>query len=117
MVEIIQNWLTEQNVNETLSVYITYAIFTIAVIILSLMANYIAKRFLLTAVSFFIKKSKTKWDDILVERKFFSRLSHLAPALVIYFTAYFFGEMEIVIQRLAMVYMMLAGLLVIYSFF
>lgn len=116
MFEIIRSWLIGINVSEELAVYISYTVLSVSIIILSFIVNYIAKRFLLAVISVVIKKSKTEWDDILLKRKVFSRLSHLAPALVFYFSAYLFGEFEFVIQRFSQVYIMLAGLLVIFSF-
>jgi miniconductance mechanosensitive channel len=51
-----------------------------------------------------------------LEHRFFSRLSHLAPALVIYFAAYLFAPIMGAIQRVSTAYMVLAGVLVINAF-
>jgi len=71
---------------------------------------------LLTGVRYFVKKSRTTWDDVLVERKVFTRLSHLAPALVIYFSAPLFSSIESILLRFSMIYMIVVGVLVINSF-
>ena len=89
----------------------------ILIFLLAWLANVIAKRVLLTGVSFLVKRTSTNWDDYLERRKVFSRLSHLAPALVIYVTAgAFSGTVEVFLQRVSVVYMLLAGVLVINSF-
>lgn len=112
----IKDWLLQNGVSDWLAHYLSWAGVILAVAILSFVSNYIAKKFLLVGITYFVKKSKTKWDDALLQRKVFTRLSHFAPALVIYFTAYLFGPAKDVIQRLAQVYMALAGILVINAF-
>ena len=57
----------------------------IGICIIAFIANFITKNFILRAIKHIIKKSKTSWDDILIERKVLRRLSHLAPALIFYF--------------------------------
>lgn len=116
MVEILKNWFIEIGVSESLAEYLGTFGVAVAIIILAILANYIAKKILLAAVSYIVRKSRTRWDDALAERRVFIRLSHLAPALVIYFTAYLFPAVQDTIQRLSMVYMILVGVLVINSF-
>ncbi len=53
------------------------------VLILAWAANFIAKRVILQAVKTVVKRSRITWDDALLESGVFTRLSHLAPALVI----------------------------------
>ena len=82
----------------------------------------IAKKVLLAAIHSFVRKSKTDWDDILVEKKVFSRLSHFAPAMVIYSTASLvagegvFAGTDFVFQKAAVLYMLLVGASVWTSF-
>ena len=56
----------------------------ILIIVLSVLANVLAKHLLLTALSRFITKTKTTWDDDFLKHHFFDRLAQFAPALVIY---------------------------------
>lgn len=60
-------------------------IFFTGVLLFSLLVNYIAKKIILTVVIRLVNKTKTKWDDILLKRKVFTRLSQLAPILIIYY--------------------------------
>lgn len=58
---------------------------TVAVIILAAwLADMITKKTLLSVISKVAARSKTVWDDILVEKKFFHRLAHFIPILVVY---------------------------------
>lgn len=89
----------------------------IGICVLAYIANYVAKNFILRAVEGLIRKSKTDWDDILVERKVLRRLSHIAPALIFYFLVplLFKGNesVKILTQRLASIYMLGCGLLTV----
>lgn len=116
MVEIFRNWLIDIGVSESPALYLGWVGIALAILILAYAANYIAKRFLLAGVSYFVKKTKTKWDDVLLKRKVFTRLSHFAPALIIYGTAYLFETAQGFIERLAIIYMIFAGILVINAF-
>ena len=61
-----------------------YSLISLLIIVgLGWVANFFVKRFVLGLVRSVIKKSKTSIGELLVEQKFFHRLSHLAPAFVI----------------------------------
>lgn len=56
----------------------------VIIIVLALVANYIAKKFILGLIEHFASKTNAQWDDVLVKRKFFINLFHFVPPLVIY---------------------------------
>ncbi len=88
-------------------------------LVLAFIANYLAKRFILKLVEHFASKSSTKWDDVLVKRKFFRRLSHFAPALIIYLMSSVFFENDtaiLITRRIAEIYMLFAAVLTIEAF-
>jgi len=59
------------------------------IIIIIWLAHYIT-RIILTHIAIRIaRRTKTKWDDFLVKREVFSWIAHLAPALILYYTANF----------------------------
>ena len=58
---------------------------TLLILVLAWLVNQLAKGFMLRFLRFCIKNSKTQWDDKLVQRNLFHRLSHLAPIIVISF--------------------------------
>jgi len=95
-------------------------LFFIGALALAYAANFIAKRVLLRLIEQVAKRSKTVWDDILVKRKVFSRLSQLVPAVVIYATAAFvFRGYPVVIEMVqlaAKIYMAVVALLVADAF-
>ncbi|MEE9441637.1 MAG: mechanosensitive ion channel domain-containing protein [candidate division Zixibacteria bacterium] len=110
MQEYIQNWLTGLGFSEALSVISSWIMLALGLIILAAIANLAARRILVSIISYVVKRSKTQWDDILLRHKVFSRLSHLAPALVLYFCADFFPEISVYLKRFSVAYMALTGM-------
>ena len=111
--QILLNW----ELNEDIAAFITISIYLCIMLLLALIANYIAKKIILAAIHKFIKKSKNDWDDALQKRHVFQRFSHLAPAIVIYSLApvFFAGFDRIImlLQKVSYIYLVLIGLLVI----
>lgn len=105
----------------TYSIIASKTVLITAVVLLSFIVHLIAKNILLSAIRKIVKKTKTKWDDILVERGLFNRLAHIAPVLVLYYAvAFIFPELNTVtaiLQRIilscmiAIVLLMLSSLL------
>ena len=90
------------------------------VILLSWFSNIIAKAIILKVVTRIVKKTAVTWDDIFLEQKVFTRLSHFAPALVIWFMAAWalkaYPSWFLVVQKLTYIYMVIIGMVVINSF-
>lgn len=76
-------WLTSRGVETAWAETAARIIALTGMIVLAIAANWIAKRVILRALQFVTKRSRFMWDDTLVEAGVFTRLSHLAPALVI----------------------------------
>lgn len=116
MIGRLDHWLVEQGVAESISGYLSWLLLAVAILLLAVVANLIARRVLLGAVAYLVSRTKTKWDDALLHHKVFVRASHIAPALVIYFAAYLLPPLQEYLQRFSMVYMIFAGMLVLNSF-
>ncbi len=82
--ELLHIWLLDHGLGENLAFYVAHAIAVVAVLSLSLGANFVAKRYIISALTYVISRSKTSWDDAVLRQKVLSRMAHLAPALVIY---------------------------------
>ncbi|MFH2037778.1 MAG: mechanosensitive ion channel domain-containing protein [Candidatus Zixiibacteriota bacterium] len=117
MVENITDIITGWGVNESVALYIGWFAIIMAILVLSIITNYIAKKILLVGITRIIRKTKISWDDALLEHNVFTRLSHIAPALVIYFSAELFSpNLRNYIQRFSTVYMFLTGWFVLSAF-
>lgn len=90
--EYITQFLTSYGIDNRYLELLKELIVIGIVILLSITVNYITK-FIIKKVIFRIaQKTPTTWDDILVKKKVFTRLSHIAPAIIIYY----FGALALV---------------------
>jgi len=79
--------LQEIGQSDWISTTTARALVLLLVLLLALAAHLATRRVLLTTVRRLVKRSRTQWDDKMVERRVFFRLSHLVPALVIHLLA------------------------------
>ncbi len=116
MLDYLQNWLADLGLNPVLIKTINYFLTAFIVLIVSFVVNKATKKWVLAVIYHLIKKSSSTWDNKLVERNVFWRLSHITPAFVIYFSAHLFPDITDLIQRLAAAYMLVIALLVLEAF-
>jgi miniconductance mechanosensitive channel len=91
-------------------------IYNITVIfVFAMISWFAAKRLLLRTVKYFVGKTKNKWDDVLYEKKVFSRLANIAPAVVVYWFAPVFQSIESGLKRATVAYMVLVVMFVFKS--
>lgn len=88
----LTDWLIGLGVEETSTMYLKLVILLFILFIISYVTNLIVKKILIRSIRLVIKKTKTVWDDALVENKVFISLSHIAPAIVIYLTTPYIFE-------------------------
>lgn len=109
MYQIIYQKILNQGLSEVQSGSITSAILIIGILLVSVIADKIIKKYILEIINNIVKKTKFKWDDVLVEEKVFEKFSHLLPAIIIYNLSYLpFPGKEgfiIFIQRICSAYM------------
>ncbi len=96
--EIIQNWL---NVNSSYAQLVGFAGVFIAATLIYLIAKFV----ILFVIEKFIQKTRTKWDDALVEHKIFNKLIMLIPLLIIHSSTNLYPSATIFIQRVTMALM------------
>ncbi len=114
-------WLVSQGVHNNLAVIISNYCWIIVIAILAAIAYYAARNILYNFLKRLVKKSKNQFDDILLEKKFFKRLSYFAPAIVFYkvtplVVSHLPGFVNMV-EKSTEIYMMFAGVLVIDALF
>ena len=87
----------------------------LAVAVAAWVANWVAKRIIVRVVRAVILRTRITWDDLLVEHEVFEKLSHLAPALVLHAAGALLltdpdqAHYALLVRRLAIVWMILAG--------
>jgi miniconductance mechanosensitive channel len=117
-------WFKEFFISAGFSYSFSSFLSTIALVLivlsLSWLSNLIAKVVILQVVTRIVKKTTSTWDDIFLEQKVFSRLSHLAPALVIWFMAGWalkaYPLWLIAVHKLTYIYLVIVGTIVLNSF-
>jgi miniconductance mechanosensitive channel len=120
MLENLEKWLISQGINElyadTVKLFIVFAI----IALLAVLAYFITKRVILFIVYRISKKTKTIFDDILVEKKVFHRLAHFIPAFIIYQSVVLplaeYPKMLALVQKASQIYMFIVGLAVLLAF-
>jgi len=117
-------WLKDIFINSglsySLSSFLSTAGLVLIVLFLSWFSNLVVKMIILKIVTRIVKRTTSTWDDIFLEQKVFTRLSHFAPALVIWSMAGWalkaFPGWMAVVQKLTYIYMVLVGMVVVISF-
>lgn len=84
MLDVLTNWIIDQGLEVTMANYLARGLILILIITLSFIAYLLAKHFILKALTAIISRTDTQWDDMILKKKVFNRLAHLAPGIVIY---------------------------------
>ncbi|HAF28683.1 MAG TPA: mechanosensitive ion channel protein MscS [Bacteroidales bacterium] len=92
----------------------------LSLIIITFLAYFITKKILINVIRSFVKKTKVAWDDIILNQKILRRVSHLIPALIIYFFSknglIEYPQISNFIQTCSYIYIILIGMLILDSF-
>ena len=104
------------------------ALASAVIAVLAVLANFLGKRIIRGILHPMVRRTRTHWDDVLLERKVFERFSHLAPAALVWLLApSIFGGVDrstfdavdgaavdvaavVFLRRAALIYMVVAGL-------
>lgn len=116
----LRDLLAGANLGNVASSVISAASLIIIVLIVSWLSNQLAKTVILRIIARIVRLTESKWDDIFLEQKVFTRLSHLAPALVIWSMAGWalkaYPLWLLIVQRFSYVYILVVLIIVINSF-
>ena len=108
------NMLSGTGLSESLLVFIENATIIVITIGLAILADFVVKKIIVGSITRMAKKSKNDWDDILIERKVFNRLAHLAPAIIVHYALQYIFDAEnlvIFLENLTQAYMVIVVLL------
>ncbi len=117
MIDLLIDWLGDRGVEGVSARWTANILAVTAILLLGWIADLTAKRLILKGVARLVRHSTNKWDDTFLERDVFTRLSHLAPAFVVYmFVPLAFPDavrFTSLVERLAVCYMLIIGMLVV----
>lgn len=77
-------WLTQQNIHERYIEWIALGIDVLILALISLVADFVSRRVLVSIIHAAVKKTKATWDDYFFEQRVFKGLAHLVPAGIVY---------------------------------
>jgi miniconductance mechanosensitive channel len=104
LIEFLRNLLVEFGLRGSLSLYLSYIASALIIVIISFLVDMITKRFILRALKTYIKISKTRWDDVFLEKKVFHQLAHIPAVVVLYIFAPIYPDYQTLLQRFALSY-------------
>ncbi|MEK5035285.1 mechanosensitive ion channel family protein [Paenibacillus sp. FSL R7-0302] len=108
----IQEHLAGYGMSEQMVVYLSNIIMVLCIALLSIVANLVAKKIVLRIIIHIINNNRYTWDNIFLEKKVFHKLSHLAPAFIIYYAAPIFPLYQSFIVKFALAYMIIVTITV-----
>jgi miniconductance mechanosensitive channel len=101
MINFFKNLLVHYGANEDFAFYFSNVIAIVIIAAVCLLVDLISKKVLLKIISFYVSKSKKKWDDIFLKNNVFKYIVHILPVLIIHEAAVFFPQFKVWIQRIA----------------
>lgn len=114
--DYFEQMLINQGFDAKIAIYLSYGIIAIIILLICILTNIIIKKIVLKIMSRIIKSNKFLWDDIFLERRVIQRMFHTVPGIIIYISAPLFDEYSVVIQRLAVTFILISTLFIINSF-
>jgi len=124
MLEKLINWFNEFLIKLGLSdqfiIYLKDFLLILGIALIAWISDIITRNILLSVIARVTVKTKTQFDDFLLQKKVFHRLAHLLPALIIFYIIELaFGESEIFvnfIQSGILIYIIIFILLILNGF-
>jgi miniconductance mechanosensitive channel len=107
MREALLKYLSQFELSQTSIDVLAVILLAVGTILLALIAHVFVKKVLLRLFAAFIRRSKSKWDDYLLNSRMFDYLAHLAPAVVLHVCAPLFPPIAQWISRLVFCYVVL----------
>ncbi len=113
---LLQQWGLDAEQAQTIN--IAFGIFFI--LFLAFLSDIITRRVIIMVITRLVARTKTIWDDILLEKRVFNRLSHLAPAIILWYSVgYVLSHYPVfmgIAQKVLSIYMIIVTLLAINAF-
>jgi len=114
--ELLQKWGLDPVQAST--VHIAFGI--VNILLLAWLADIITRRIIIVFISRAVARTKTIWDDILLEKKVFKRIAHLAPSMVLWYSVgHVLSQYPMIMtltQKTLTIYMIVVTLMAINAF-
>ncbi|MFH1728766.1 MAG: mechanosensitive ion channel domain-containing protein [Pseudomonadota bacterium] len=119
MIDFFKIILMDYGLDKLLADIIVRSCAFVLIIIISFIADMLSKKFIGSMTAKLAQTTENKWDDILIKRKVFNRLSHMAPAFILYMAMPFilkgYPTFISALNVLVLIYVILVSIFVIDS--
>ncbi|MBT3169201.1 MAG: mechanosensitive ion channel [Candidatus Cloacimonetes bacterium] len=88
----------------------------LGVLILAFLTFLIVKNIVVKIIWKIAKKTKTKWDDAIMERNVLQKIAYIFPFLIFHYFSYLFGNFQNLIQKISLIFIVWFVLLTVNSF-
>jgi miniconductance mechanosensitive channel len=113
--QFINKLLLDMELDPRLVEYLSIIIKILLIGLICIVANFISKKIVIRIITRIVTNSKVKWSKIILERQIFRKLSHIVPAIIIYSFSSTFPTYQSIIEKLAITYIIIVGLVFIQS--
>ncbi|MBM7660264.1 miniconductance mechanosensitive channel [Bacillus mesophilus] len=108
----VQNWLIEMEFAPVLAKYLSMTMMILFIGLICIMANFISKKVVIRLITHFVTNSKFPRASMVLKRRVFDKLSHIVPAIIIYYFATTLPDYQMIIEKAAVTYIIVVGLMV-----
>lgn len=121
LLETLEDWLLKIGLNDVLAHVLKLVLAIALMLLIAVVAYVLVKKVLVKAMGKISKRTKARFLTLLIGRKFFHRLSHVVPAIVIYATigvtlGEAFPKTALFIQDICKIYLIITVLMIFNSF-
>jgi len=113
MKEFINSLLLDMGISDKVALYLSNIMIIIGIILLSVLANLVAKKIVVKIINHSMRLNKNKWNEFILNRKVIQKLSHLLPAIIIYYFSFNFPIYQHVIENGVVVYIIIVTISVL----
>lgn len=112
---LIIDLLEDYGVNHKIAEYLSIFIMILFIALICMIANFITKKVVIRIITHYVKNNRVQWDNIMLEKKVFHKLSHIVPAIIIYYFSTTFPTYQHLIQKGAIAYLIIVSIMVMDS--
>jgi miniconductance mechanosensitive channel len=120
VLDSLRAWLISLGVNDLYADAVKLIIVFSIIVILALLADWVANRIFLAIVAKVAKRTETEFDDTLVKNKVFHRLANLFPGIVVFYSISLpladYPHVLSFLHKTCEVYLVVVGVLAIMAF-
>ncbi|MBN1990487.1 MAG: mechanosensitive ion channel family protein [Bacteroidales bacterium] len=119
--EALESWLISKGLSDQMAQLTKVSISLGVMLIIALIAGYLTRKILVGSIVKVSQRTKSRWDDMLINRRVFHKLSHLVPAIVVYgfigVALYDYSpKLTAILQACTNIYMIVVTLMVFNAF-